>query len=189
VDGLDLSESMLDLARHNTAAYLSTGRIEFILGDAAEFNLPRAYGLVTSTYDALNHLPDFNALQASFRSVHASLAPGGTFIFDLNTRAGLEAWNGVRVEDSPALMLVQRGIFDRQSGRATALISGFSLLKDGLYERFEETAYNTAFELPQVRQALHEARFRQAHFARLEDLSTPLEDPETEKRVFVVACR
>jgi SAM-dependent methyltransferase len=189
VDGLDLSEGMLDLARQKTAAYLASGRVEFILSDAADFNLPRNYGLVTATYDAVNHLPDCEAMVSCFRSVYAAMAPGGVFIFDMNTRLGLEAWNGVRVEDTRDLMLVTRGIFDRQAGRATSYISGFALKESGGYERFDEMAYNTAFEMETVRQVLQETRFRQVHFARLQSLGTPVEDPEAERRVWIVAYR
>jgi len=47
--------------------------------------------------------------------------------------------------------------------------------------------YNTVFELQAVRQALLETGWRGVHFARLQDLATPLDDPEQEGRVFIVA--
>ena len=86
VSGLDLSPHMLALAAQNAAGYLETGQARFIQGDAANFSLPPEFGLALSTYDALNHLDSLEALRGCFRSVAAALAPGGSFICDLNTR-------------------------------------------------------------------------------------------------------
>jgi hypothetical protein len=60
---------------------------------------------------------------------------------------------------------------------------------DGLYERFDETAFNTAFELEWVKNALLEAGLRQVHFARVHDLPAPLIEPEKEGPVFIVASK
>jgi SAM-dependent methyltransferase len=185
--GLDLSEAMLGYARENAAAYIITGQARFVQGDAANFSLDEQVGLVVSTYDALNHLPDIGALRGCFQSVIAHLLPGGTFLFDLNTRLGLSRWTGVIVEDTPDLMLINRSIFDEQAGRALVHISGFFPVENGLYERFEETAYNTIFNLQEVEVALREAGFVSVRFARLLDLGTPVPDPELEPRIFIVA--
>jgi SAM-dependent methyltransferase len=185
--GLDLSEAMLGYARENAAAYIITGQGRFVQGNAANFSLDEQYGLVVSTYDALNHLPDISALRGCFQSVIAHLVPGGIFIFDLNTPLGLSHWTGVIVEDTPDLMLINRSIFDEQAGRALVHISGFFPVENGLYERFEETAYNTIFNLSDVEAALREAGFVSVHFARLQDLSTPVPEPELETRIFIVA--
>jgi hypothetical protein len=58
-----------------------------------------------------------------------------------------------------------------------------------MYERFEETAYNTAFVLEDVKAALAATGWGQVYFARLDALAVPLADPEQESRVFVVATR
>jgi SAM-dependent methyltransferase len=185
--GLDLSEAMLGYARENAAAYILTGQARFVQGDAAHFSLDEEYGLIVSTYDALNHLPDLGALRGCFQSAVQHLLPGGLFIFDLNTRLSLSRWTGITVEDTPDLMLINRSIYDQQTGRALAHISGFFPVENGLYERYEETAYNIAFDLADVEAALREAGFDSIRFARLQDLGTPVPEPELETRIFIVA--
>jgi SAM-dependent methyltransferase len=187
VTGLDLSESMLEYARSNAAPYIVTGQARFVQGDAAGFSLDDRFGLVVSTFDALNHLPDMAALKGCFRSVFPLLEAGGLFIFDLNTLHGLRRWTGMSVSDTPDILLVIRSLFDEEARRAYTRISGFLPARDGLYERFEETAYNTAFDLELVRQALLESGFCAARFARGDDFSAPVDDPEAETRIFFIA--
>jgi SAM-dependent methyltransferase len=187
VTGVDLSEAMLEHARANNAAYVVAGQANFVQGDASSFYLPDRFGLVVSTYDALNHLPDFAALTSCFRSVYQVLEKGGVFIFDLNTLQGLRRWTGISVSDTPEMMLITRSLFDEQQQKAYSHISGFMPARDNLYERFEETAYNCAFNLEAVRNALFETGFHTVAFAREQDLHTPVESPEAEMRIFIVA--
>src|SRR5262245_49075991 len=88
VTGLDLSPHMLAFARANTAGQVGW-HAHFIQADAAAFALDGQFGLAISLYDALNHLPDLQALRNCFHCTAAAVAPGGWFIFDLNTRLGL----------------------------------------------------------------------------------------------------
>ncbi|NIN99289.1 MAG: class I SAM-dependent methyltransferase, partial [Anaerolineae bacterium] len=55
--------------------------------------------------------------------------------------------------------------------------------------RFEQVAFNTAFDLEWVRVALLEEGWKSAHFAHIDDLGTPIADPEAESRAFAVAQR
>ena len=112
VTGLDLSADMLAHAEANNAAAVAASRARFVQGDAARFALDERFGLVVSTFDALNHLPSLDALRSCFHSARAVLAPGGWFVFDLNTRLGLKGWNGVSVHEhtkSKAVRLVTGG--------------------------------------------------------------------------------
>jgi SAM-dependent methyltransferase len=187
VTGLDLSAAMLAYARDRSAPYIVAGQARFIQGDAANFQLDQQFGLVVSTFDALNHLPDFYALKGCFLSVYPVLLPGGQFIFDLNTRRGLRRWTSVSVEDTEEFTLITRSLFDEELGRGYMHVSGFIPTEDGLYERFEETAYNTAFDLGAVKDALQQTGFQSIRFARSTDFSNPVEDPEAENRIFVIA--
>jgi SAM-dependent methyltransferase len=203
VTGIDLSEPMLHYARENAAPYVASGQARFLQGDAADFALDEQFGLVVSTFDALNHLPDEEALRACFQCVYRVLAPGGTFLFDLNTRAGLRAkWNGVRVQDTKELFLMDSGAYDEEGNKAWVKITGFvrvsqdeaethedGLLKEGLYVRFTQMAYNTIFDLAWVRQALLETGYSAVHLSQLEELGEPLDDPEAEMRAYIVATR
>ncbi len=187
VTGLDLSEHMLQYARENASAYVESGQAEFVRADAADFSLDQQFGLVASTFDALNHLLGQEALQACFRSVFAVLVEGGYFIFDLNTRAGLKRWVNINVDDGEEAMIVTRGIFDDHANQAYTRVSGFIRAANGQYDRFEETVYNTVFEMAWVRNTLLRIGWREVHFAQYEALTIPIAEPEREGRVFFVA--
>lgn len=188
--GLDLSEEMLHYARQNAAPFIERGRARFVQGDAADFCFSERFGLAISTFDALNHLPDKDSLRACFECVRRVLVPGGTFVFDLNTRAGLRSgWNGIAVQDTEEATIINRGFYDAESDKAWVKISGYLRVEGGLYVRFEQVAYNTAFDLAWVQAILLEDGWQSVHTAQITDLSTPLVEPEAERRVFFVAKR
>lgn len=186
VTGLDLSSGMLHYAENNAEAFVLTGQARFVQADAAAFKLDESFGLIVSLFDALNHLPDWAALRGCFQSARAVCAPGGTFIFDLNTRLGLKRWNNISIQETDEVLLVNRGIYDG-GDKAFAHITGFIREDDGCYSRFEETVYNTVFDLTQVRDLLLETGWHDPYFASATNLAAPLTDPEHEGRVFFVA--
>ncbi len=187
VCGLDLSADMLEYARANCSAFIVTGQARFIQADAANYHLDEPVELAISTFDALNHLPDLAALARCFACTAGAVLPGGMLIFDLNTRRGLRGWASSNIEENADLTLFTHGLYDELSGRAHTRIHGFLRAEDGRYDRFEQTAYNTAFDLVDVRSALASTGWKHIHFARLAELSIALDQPELENRVFVVA--
>lgn len=190
VTGVDLSEAMLAHARINNAASLQRGTCDFVNADATQFRLETSYGLCVATYDALNHLPSLQALSSCFTCVAAALVEGGCFVFDLNTRAGLsERWHGTVVNDEDDAFIIQQSSFDGQH-RGEIVITGFVPLPGSdLYRRFDEAVYNTVFDLAAVRVMALQAGFTEFHYSRLDDLATPVSEPEKEDRIFGVATR
>jgi SAM-dependent methyltransferase len=187
VVGVDSSMHMLRYATENVSNYVDVGQARFIQGNVADFRLDDEFGLVVSTFDTLNHLSNEDALINCFQCV-ASVSVG-FFIFDLNTRAGLNRWNSIHVDDSEEMLIITRGIYDGQSDKAWTRISGFVKREDGSFDRFDETAFNTVFELDKVRDELILAGWKEVYFARVQDLANPINEPEGEGRVFVVASR
>jgi SAM-dependent methyltransferase len=185
VTGLDLSEAMISFAKINAHPFVEAGQAHFVQANAADFALDETYGLVVSTFDALNHLPDLDTLRGCFQSVHNVSAQGGKFIFDLNTREGLKRWNHINIQENDEMLVVNRGIYSG-GDKAYVRINGFIRDEDGRYSRFEETVYNVAFDLAHVRDLLLNTGWQDAHFARIDDLAVPLEEPEREGRIFVV---
>ena len=161
VVGLDLSKHMVAYANENNLEYVVAQQADFVQGDAADFKLDEQFGLVISTYDALNHIPDCAALQNCFRSVYAVLQEGGHFIFDLNTHIGLQHWNGVSVRPGGEVYLITRGMYDEHTIKAWTKLTGFVRTDQGLFERFDETVYNTVFEMAMIRTWLLETGFSQ----------------------------
>jgi len=78
-------------------------------------------------------------------------------------------------------------LFDGHGPRACTRITGFIATPDGTYRRFDETVYNTVFAMEGVRESLLKSGWSEVHFARFNDLATPIADPEKESRVFIVA--
>jgi len=188
VVGLDLSEHMLSYARENASQYIESGQARFVQGDASDFKLDERFGLVVSTFDALNHLENEQALHKCFECVCAVC--DGLFIFDLNTRCGLRRWNNISVDESSEdVLIVNRGIYDGESDKAWTKITGFIRGAGGLYERFEETVFNSVFEMDEVKNALSDAGWREAYFARIQDLAIPIAEPEQESRAFIIASK
>jgi SAM-dependent methyltransferase len=187
VVGLDLSKYMIAHARENNLEYVVAQQADFIQGDASDFKLEEDFGLCVSTYDALNHLPDTDALQNSFKCVFDTLLEDGYFIFDLNTHNGLQHWNGIMVRPGNEVYLINRGMYDQQTIKAWTKITGFVQSEDGLYERFDETVYNTVFEMAAVREWLLASGFRKVYPSIDGHLDQAVENPEAQKRVFFIA--
>lgn len=187
VVGIDSSRPMLCLAEGNARTYVEAGHARFLQADASEFTLIERFGLVVSTFDALNHLADEKALRTCFQCVYNVC--DGWFIFDLNTRRGLARWDGVSVDDRDDALIISRGIFDEVGEKAWLKITGFVHASDGLFKRFDETAFNTVFEIERVRAILLEVGWQTVHVALERDLEAAVRDPESEGRVFVVAAK
>ena len=189
VTALDLSSSMLEIAKENVRDIVTNSSATFVQADAAQFQLDKPHGLVVATYNALNHLHDLDHLRGCFTSVAAATVSGGCFIFDLYTRQGLREWNGISVTDNGDTFTIQRGIYDGGS-RAQTLFTGFT--RDGdsdKFTRFEESIYNTVFDLTSVQQLLTDTGWASAYFAQSDDLVLPISEPELEDRVWIIARR
>jgi SAM-dependent methyltransferase len=81
--GLDRSSEMLAVAREKVR------HARFVEGDMSCFALGERFDVVISVFDSINHLLDFDAWRATFDAVHAHLADGGLFVFDVNTMGEL----------------------------------------------------------------------------------------------------
>lgn len=189
VTGIDLSPHMLHYARENCVRHVAAGNATFIEADVRSFAVPTQFGLAVATYDALNHLNSYDDLAAAFRAAHAAVAPGGMFIFDLNTRKRLQEWTGIVVTDTDELMMVDRGMYLADLDQAVLRITGFIRRPDGLYEHFAEVHRNTAFTLADVLSLLTEAGWAEAYCAALNNLGQPHENPEELDRAWIVARR
>jgi SAM-dependent methyltransferase len=87
--GVDLSRPMLDAFRATLAAEPAAvrRRVKLVEGDMSQVALRRRFPLVICPFNALLHLYDRASLEAFFARVHAHLAPGGRFVFDISVPA------------------------------------------------------------------------------------------------------
>jgi SAM-dependent methyltransferase len=187
--GIDLSEAMLAWAAENTERYRQSGRVTLSRQDAERFTLPERVHGVVSLFDSVNHLTDREALERCFRSVADALLPGGLIAFDINTRYGLRRWSNLHVEEEAEMTVITRGIYDEERRRAYLEISGFARRADGLYERFHQTAYNTAFTVEEVRTSLERSGFRDVRVRHFPTFAQDAEEPESLSRVLFTAHR
>jgi SAM-dependent methyltransferase len=188
VIGIDLSEPMLRYARTNNVQAVEAGRATFTVQNASSFSVDRPCAYAVSLYDALNHLPEESALRGCFESVYSALSARGLFVFDLNTAKGLARWNGIDIEDSDEVTIINRGIYAEGAARAFTSITGFVRRPDGAYDRFREVVYETVFASERVRAMLAEAGFVDAYVADSDDLTTPTDHENALGRAFYV-CR
>jgi SAM-dependent methyltransferase len=84
--GLDCEPAMLDRARRK-AAEAGVG-VEFVEGDAREFDLGRKFGLILFPNNALSHLLQRAEVESCFRRVRQHLEPEGRFVMDVFTPSG-----------------------------------------------------------------------------------------------------
>lgn len=187
VTGIDLSPFMLDYARENTKEYKERGAVNFLEADASNFNLKREYGLAVSIYDSINHLSNTKSLKGCFKSAYRCVVKNGYFIFDLNTKIGLQNWNSTHITDKENIFLIIKGIFDKSKNEAVTRFSGFIKEGDGLYSRFEEIVYNYGYQLEEVRRILEDVGWKDIYFARMKELDKNIEEPEKEDRIFIIA--
>jgi SAM-dependent methyltransferase len=186
VTGIDLSEPMLRFAKEDLREDLQAGRARLVRADAASFSVDGRFGLATSTFDSLNMLQSLAALRSCFGCVRRAVSDEGMFVFDLMTRRGFwQDYNSVWVADTPDELYVFKSVYDGGDKAATRM-TGF-VREDGRWERFEELRTPTLFSPPVVLEALQAAGWARGWVARLDDLGSPLADPEAFDRVWFVA--
>lgn len=147
-------------------------RVDAYAGDMRSFRARRPADLVTCLFDSINHLPRRRDLLPTFRSVHAALKPGGWFLFDLNTPAGLQrVWPTMKaIWKGRGWFAVARGRFEPApslNGRAAPVSRGHAVFEIHWFTRRADGTYHPRLELfeevswtePEVRAALRKAGF------------------------------
>jgi len=149
VIGIDNSPDMLSEARAK-ALQNNRGDILFLEQDICGFELFGTVGAFISTVDSVNYITDKRMLRRMFLSIDNYLAPGGLFIFDVNTAHKLSATigNGFFYNISDDFCYLWQSSH-RKSGAASVFdLTFFSKGEGGLWHRFDEIhrqrAYTTA---------------------------------------------
>lgn len=190
VTGVDASETMLAAARRKATD--AGASVTWARADMRDFSLPTPVDLVTCFYDSLNYLTDPADLTHAFVQVRAALAPGGLFVCDANTRAGLAAdWNDrVWVHEIAGTYFIQHATWDDATGIATLALTCFLPVGAG-YRRFEETHRERGYTPDELTAALAAAGLPVRDcFTCLRGVGPTLDPPsEGAHRVVLVAQR
>lgn len=153
-EGFDLSEGMIAEARRKAEALGLPLRYECL--DAAEFDMGHTYEGAYSFFDSLNYITEPERLQMALKRVAAHLEPGGSFIFDLNTKYAFEARLFDQQRLSPTASIRYKWVGDWNS--ETRLISVDMRFWRG-EEEFHEVHVQRAYADDEVRSMLANAGF------------------------------
>lgn len=161
VQGVDISQDMIDIARHKAQEKHYT--ITYHIQDASELSLEkRDFDVCVSLFDSLNYILDPIMLQNAIRRVFDHIRKGGLFIFDMNSLYALESgfFDQENLYEDDPVRYIWRSEFNPDS-RICRIRMRF-IVKEGKEEReFRETHIQYAYREEEVREMLLNAGFRE----------------------------
>ena len=211
--GVDNSEDMLEIAMEKRQE--SGHDILYLLQDMQEFELYGTVRAVVSVCDSVNYVTEKEELEQVFRLVNNYLDPGGIFVFDFNTEykyrelladrtiaenrdEGSFIWDNYYDEESRineydlALFIPAEEADAGKMGEGagpdceTGAASGSGTSGEGLYRKYQETHFQRAYTLDEIREALERAgmEFLTWYDGDGDGRQAPREDSE---RIYVIA--
>lgn len=181
--GVDNSEEMLGEAMEKRAE--SGHEILYLEQDMREFELYGTVRAVVSVCDSMNYITEEEDLLQVFRLVNNYLDPGGVFIFDLNTIYKYEQLGeSVIAENREASSFIWENWYDEEEQINEYDLTLFIENKEGLYEKYEETHYQRAYELDTICDLLKQAGLKLEAVYDAFTFEAPKADSE---RVYFVA--
>ena len=181
--GVDYSEDMLEIAMDHRQ---EGEDILYLLQDMREVELYGTVRAAVSICDSMNYIVEYQDLVQVMKLVNNYLDPGGIFIFDLNTPYKYEEILGENTfaENRPEGSFIWENYYDGETGINEYDLTLFVREKEGLYRKFEETHYQRAYELEQVRRAVKEAGME---FVAAYDAGTHKPVRQDSQRIYVIA--
>ena len=210
--GIDNSEDMLEIAREKEMDFLMESmedmdeeelesevdgeyvpRILYLEQDMREFELFGTVRAVVSICDSMNYITKEEDLIKVFKLVNNYLDAGGLFIFDLNTVYKYKTILGdtTIAENREDCSFIWENFYHEDEMMNEYDVTIYKKVdaeddmdSSGLYERFEETHYQKAYELETIISLLEKAgmEYVTAYDACTKD--APKEDSE---RIYVIA--
>lgn len=181
--GIDNSGEMLQAAMDKRS--VSGLDILYLQQDMREFELYGTVGAVISICDSMNYIMDYQDLVKVFKLANNYLDPGGVFIFDLNTEykyRELLACNTF-AEDREEASFIWDNFYDEKE-RVNEYDLSLFIKEGGLYRKYEETHYQRAYSLEEVRRAICAAGMEFVSAYEAFTRHPPMEDSE---RIYVIA--
>lgn len=154
--GVDNAEDMLMIAREETA---EQSGILYLLQDMRDFELYGTVRAVVSVCDCMNYILQEEEVLQVFRLVNNYLDPGGLFFFDMNTRYKYEELlaENTFCENREEGSFIWENYYDPESGENEYDLTLFIRQEEGLYEKYEETHVQRAYDLETVKALLEQA--------------------------------
>lgn len=154
----DMSEDMLSMAWEK-ASELEENRPYFICQRMERLRLPYTVDWVVCCLDSLNYVTNPEDCRQAIVRVFQSLAPGGVFLFDINTPGKLRGLDGqIFLDENEETYCVWRAEFDEEENICYYGMDLFQ--KEGdLWRRSFEEHREYAYTVEQLTQWLKEVGF------------------------------
>jgi ubiquinone/menaquinone biosynthesis C-methylase UbiE len=149
--GVDASPGMLREARRKCP------EVRFVKADAAEVRLNKKFNMVLFLFDSANHMYSLSHLSRVFKNARRHLKKGGYFIFDINTPAGLKAWEETQVRRARNYTVITMGIYDEEEMTAEVIIEAF-ITEGRSYKRTVQLLTEKTYGTQDIIQALVKAK-------------------------------
>ncbi|MDO4267857.1 MAG: class I SAM-dependent methyltransferase [Eubacteriales bacterium] len=182
--GVDLSGEMLEIAMERQAE--QPDGILYLQQDMREFELYGTVRAIVSICDSMNYLTEYEDLVQVLRLANNYLDPGGVFIFDLNTvyKYREELGEQTIAENREEGSFIWENYFDEEEMVNEYDLTLFIREEDGRFRKYEETHYQRAYSLEQIREAVEEAGMELA--AVYEAFTEHAPEPDS-SRIYVIA--
>lgn len=183
----DLSPDMLAVAREESEKQGFSPL--YLCQDMRELDL---YGTVDAAFsflDSLNYISSADELAAVFGRLKNFIAPGGLFVFDVNTRYKFETvyGNNTYTYDEKDVYCIWQNQYQPKKKICDFFLTFFVKEGRGLYRRLEESQRETYFSDRTIEKAFTENGFEKVAVYGAPDRK-PADDSD-EKRYFVLRRR
>ena len=167
VTGVDSSAALVDIARKQLP------EVDLHVQDVRHLELTGPFDAALSTFDSLNHILNLEDLHAVFSGIHATLASGGLFVFDMNLEEAysldLHQWS---VNIGHNAVGLSRGSYDPITHTAhTELIWFTQTAGQDCWRRRQSIVEERCYEKQDIVQALQFAGFHGIEMHSAVDLS------------------
>lgn len=182
--GVDCSEDMLQAAIEKRGQ--SGHDILYLLQDMREFELYGTVRAAVCVCDSLNYITDYEDLVQVLGLVNNYLDPAGVFIFDLNTEYKYRELLGDRTiaESREESSFIWENEYDPETRTNEYDLTLFVREEGELFRRYEETHFQRAYGVEEIKDALLEAGME---FVAAYDAFTREPVREDSERIYVIA--
>lgn len=152
--GIDLSTEMLEIAMEKQRQ--KDRGILYLCQDMTEFELYGTVAAVVSCCDCVNYIIEEEEFIQTIKLINNYLDPGGLFFFDFNTEYKYEEILGEQTfaENQEESSFIWENYYDKEERVNEYDLTIFARQQDGLYEKFQETHYQKAYTLEQIKRMI-----------------------------------
>ncbi len=153
--GVDMSGEMLEAAMEEN----QDGSILYLQQDMREFELYGTVRAIVSICDSMNYLMEYEELVQVLSLADNYLDPGGVFLFDMNTPYKYRELLGEQTiaENREEGSFIWENYFDEEEQVNQYDLTLFVREEDDRYRKYEETHFQRAYEVDEVKKAIREA--------------------------------